>query len=349
MGTKLEDVAKAAGVSITTVSLVLSGRGRISEHTREKVFRAVEEVGYKRKTYQPREQPNDFKNVAILVNIDYEWAFIWGFVRPLIEEIETISKQNGYNLILIPISRHSATNSILQKITDSFSGGIVSLHYCNPELFDNLEAMGIPVVLVMNNNYQDRFHSVCVDDYQGAYEGALHLINLGHSNICYIYCERPDLPALITDRFIGFKKAMDEYDLSVPEKNKIKIDLDNEQKSREQIQNVFSSPHRPTAVFFLDDELAMHVIEVFKEMNIAVPEDVSIIAPGDVLDYNLPHTPQITTLKINTSLMGRITGDLLFDRIKNHYEDIHVLKVKQQLFDRGSCKEPGVSQKGVVS
>ncbi len=337
MSKKLEDVAAAAGVSITTASLVLSGKGRISEQTREKVFRAVEELGYKRKIRQQRTGDLKFLNIAILMNIDYEWAFIWGFVRPFIEEIDIISKANGYNLILVPISRHFETERILKKISDSKAGAIISLHYGNPELFDNLEALGIPVVLVMNNNFQDRYYSVCVDDYQGSYEGALHLIHLGHRDIAYIYCERPDLPALVTDRFIGFKKAIDEYKLSLPSDHIIKIDLDNEGRSFKHIRHLFSQEDRPTAAFFLDDELAAHVLEVFKELGIRVPEDVSIIAPGDVLDYNMRHTPQISTLKINTSLMGRITGELLMNRLKQQSEDIHVLKVKQQLVDRGSC------------
>ena len=61
------------------------------------------------------------------------------------------------------------------------------------------------------------------------------------------------------------------------------------------------------------------------------PDDVSLVAPGDVLDYSLPLMPQITTMRINTMLLGRIAANLMFERMKNGHEEVHVLKVKEQL------------------
>jgi len=78
-----------------------------------------------------------------------------------------------------------------------------------------------------------------------------------------------------------------------------------------------------------------------KEMGLEVPRDVSLVAPGDVLDYSLPFTPQITTMRINTSLLGRIAADLMLDRLHADHEELHVLKVKEQLVRRESCAHAG--------
>jgi DNA-binding LacI/PurR family transcriptional regulator len=91
----------------------------------------------------------------------------------------------------------------------------------------------------------------------------------------------------------------------------------------------------------LDDDLAVRVYDVLRRRGLSVPADLSLIAPGDVLDYQLPHTPPITTMKINTTLMGRITAELLLNRLKHRQEEIHVLKVNQKLVDRGSCRAIG--------
>ncbi len=64
---------------------------------------------------------------------------------------------------------------------------------------------------------------------------------------------------------------------------------------------------------------------------------MSLVAPGDVLDYSLPLMPQITTMRIDTALLGKIAANLLFDRMRTADAGVHVLKVKEQLVRRGSC------------
>ena len=108
-------------------------------------------------------------------SIDYEWGFIWVFLRPLVEEIEENMRALGISTVLIPIRRSDTTQEIVGKIRRAGVRAVVALHYGNAELFTVLEQSEIPVVVVMNGNFQDSFYSVCVDDYQGAYEGTLHL------------------------------------------------------------------------------------------------------------------------------------------------------------------------------
>ena len=105
------------------------------------------------------------------------------------------------------------------------------------------------------------------------------------------------------------------------------------------LQNIFRRRRPPTAIFAHDDCLAARIIVALQNMQIRVPDDISIIAPGDTLDYNQPFIPRITTMRINNELMGKLAGEMLLERLKNQREDIHVLKVNQQLVKRGSCKQ----------
>ena len=201
--------------------------------------------------------------------------------------------------------------------------------------------MGIPVVVVMNSNYQDTFYSVCVDDFQGAYEGSLHLIRLGHRDIGYVDFPRPDLPASVVDRYIGFKKALDEYGLPFDPSWRLTVPQDDRAALADGLKVLFSSPHRPTALFVHDDHFAARVMSELAAQGLKVPDDVSLIAPGDVHNYSDPFVPQITTMRINTALMGQISAELILNRMKRRSDDIHVLKIKQQLVDRGSCRRIG--------
>lgn len=119
------------------------------------------------------------------------------------------------------------------------------------------------------------------------------------------------------------------------QKRLFKIDIDIEHK----ISTLFTKEDRPTAVFVHDDYLALRVIAALQKLHLSIPEDVSLVAPGDTLDYSEPHIPPITTMRINTSLIGKISAELMLSRLHNNPDDIQVLKVKEQLVKRGSCRK----------
>jgi len=333
----LTDIAREAGVSQSTVSLVFSGKGRISPHMRKKVLEIADKLGYKKTTYSNRSDENEYKNIAILIHMDYE--YLWNFFHPTISEIETILYESGYNVILIPINFRSDEEQVYNKILTSCVSAVFTLHYARRELFVRLERMGILVVILHNCDFQDRFSSVSFDDLQGAYEATRYLLNLGHRRIAYVEYEHKDLFSIKNDRFFGFKKAMDEFNVEFDESRKSTIDYYNMEQTLSRLTEIFDSEDRPTAVFVHDDYLALRVIQMIRHMGYSVPGDISIIAPGDVLAYSEPHIPQITTMKINTALIGRLAAELMLNRLRNGSDDVQVLRVKEQLVDRGSCKE----------
>ena len=144
---------------------------------------------------------------------------------------------------------------------------------------------------------------------------------------------------LSTDRFIGFKKALDEKGIVFPESNKINYNPKDTNQSRQDIFKLFGTKPHPSALFCLDDDIAARAIQFLKELKLNIPGDVSVIAPGDVLDYSMPYIPQITTMHIDTTYMGRISAQMMVNRLTHYPEGVHVLKVKQQLVRRGSCRE----------
>ena len=106
-----------------------------------------------------------------------------------------------------------------------------------------------------------------------------------------------------------------------------------------------------TALFVLDDELALRVHMVLSERGLRVPDDISIIAPGDVLDYSKPYIPQFNTMRINTDIIGSTTGEFLMNRLRHAKQKLYGLKVNQEFVDRGSCAppNPGVSASNTVA
>jgi LacI family transcriptional regulator len=336
---RLDDIARMAGVSITTASLALSDQGRISAETRQRVLEAARELGYiqkKRRVEAPRFESRD---IAVLLDMDPEWSNVLLLIRPIIYEFEKTIRQAGFNTVMVPISRSDSTDEILDKIRCSGAVGVATIHFASAELITLLESAGVPVVVVMNSNYQDRFYTVCVDDFQGAYEGTSYLVKCGHRRIGYMDCVRPDLPVLPIDRFFGFKKAIEQYQLEFDDSMRRQFSLEDEGESRESVESLVREHPDMTAIFALDDDIAVRVVEMLRRMEIAVPGRVSILSPGDMLDYSACYVPQITTMRIDTTYMGKIAGQMLQNRLAHNPTELHVLKVKQQLVRRGSVRE----------
>lgn len=334
--TTFRDIAREAGVSISTVSLSFSGRGRISQEVRERVFSVAKQLGYRRQPPIAAAPAGSGRCIGILLHLDYE--YLWNFFQPTIAEMEANLSQAGYELVIIPMSLNMSIEKVEQKIVASGACAIFSLHYADRQLFDELELRDIPVIILHNCDYQDRFFSVSFDDLQGAYEATAYLIKLGHRRIAYVEYEHQALFAIKNDRFFGFKKAMDESGLSFDASLRVAVDYRNLEEANQKLDGVFRARDKPTAIFVHDDYLALRVIEALNRLDLRIPDDVSIIAPGDVLVYTEPHVPQITTLRINTALIGRIASEMMLNRLRHRPDDIHVLRVKEQLVDRGSCR-----------
>jgi LacI family transcriptional regulator len=335
--TKLDDVAKLAGVSISTASLALSAHGRLSSETRERVLLAARQLEYKHRERHPP-APADACDIAVLFDIDPEWSKDLFLIRPIIQEFERTLAQAGFNTIIIPISRGETTQGIFQKIAASGAVGVATIHFASAELILLLESAGIPVVVVMNSIFQDRFYTVGVDDFQGAYEGASYLVKCGHLRLGYVDCVR-DLPVLPVDRYVGFRKAVEEYHLEFDDSMRRHLPIGDDEKTFDAIESLVRDHPDITGIFALDDDVALRTVEMLGRMGIGVPDRISILAPGDMIDYSLCYMPQITTMRIDTTYMGRIAGQMMHNRIAHSPQELHVLKVKQQLVRRGSVKE----------
>ncbi len=331
---RLKDVARLAKVSEAAASMVFSGRGRISENTRVQVLRAAETLGY---TPQPRERKKGLirRTVGVLMLIDREWSFIWHFLTEMLLQIEKELESLNLQAVMIPITEDEADPSIQAKINGQGCRAVFAVHTGRESLFSALEEDGIPVIVVLNNNLSETFFTICSDDFQGACDGVRRLLEMGHRRIDFIDFHRKNLPTLSSDRYFGYRKALEEA--GAPFSSSYRLDgcLD-EDKLSELLKRTLSGDDPPTAFFCLDDEEAFRVWNALTRIGFTIPGDVSLLAPGDVLDYGKSYIPPISTMKINMTDMGKLAVNMLQNRLVNGLETPQVLKVKPRYMDRGS-------------
>ena len=333
---RLKDIARRAKVSVATASLALNGKGRISDAVRSKVRNTADLLGYRARR-PPSPHPGVVDSVGIIHAEDREYE--WHFIRPTILELEHALRYKGHLPVLIPASTREEPGKVLHHVLDSGVKAVFALQLSDGALFSELLAHGIRLVVINNSGFQARFDSVCVDDFQGAYEGTLFLLSLGHRCLAFVEYARPDTPNVVADRFIGFRKALEEQKVGFSPEQRLTVPFMDARKLEKKLAALFSRSEKPTAIFAHDDYLGLYVIDALGKLGLSVPGDVSLVAPGDVLDYTLPLMPQITTMRIDTALLGKIAANLMFDRMRNTDSDVHVLKVKEQLVRRASCRQ----------
>lgn len=330
---KLIDVAEKAGVSVTTASMALSGKGRISPEVRNRVQEVADSLGYK------RNRQNNNKHWVLILNMDEDNDHLSYFYNPIIRQLQNSARDRGYTLSILPLSGGEDEQIVFNDLLIMKVSSVFTFHYVSMKLFKKLESLNIPCVVINHPSTQDEFFTICSDDFQGAYEGTVKLISAGHRNISCIDYFRENLPGVVADRYYGFRKAVDEYHIPFSENSRLTVNIHNNKELDHRIREFFiNSDPKPTAIFAHDDILAHKIIFILNKLQLSVPDDISIISPGDTLNYDVPETPRISTMRIDTDLMGKYATDMMIERLGGGSTP-HILKIKQTFMDRRSIKD----------
>ncbi|WP_195780495.1 LacI family DNA-binding transcriptional regulator [Priestia megaterium] len=321
------DVAKEAGVSISTVSKVLNNTGSIAEKTRKKVRDTMHELDY---------QPSVVASVK--KRIQTIGLLIPNIANPFMAEIargiENHVKKFGFSLMICSTDNDLKNEieyiSILkQKYID---GIIIATGLKEDKAIKELLKAEIPVALLSRDVSSLAVDAVLVDDFLGGYEATEYLISLGHKRIAMI---TEDIKfSTIGARFEGYKQALKKaglpYDESLVSLNNTSLD-EGKQSTRELLH--LSVP--PTAIFASTEFLAIGAIQGARELKIKVPQNLSIIGFDDTVLSTICDPP-LTTIAQPIHEMSKKVVELLIEEIEDSKETKQRIVLSPKLVVRAS-------------
>lgn len=302
MKSTIYDVAKAAGVSIATVSKVVNRTGNISQKTREHVLNIMEELQYQPSVVASALTGKKTSTFGLLLS-DIANPFFAGAARSLEDEARAV----GYSIVMCSTDNEDERSlnylSLLQR--KQVDGMIIACHFTDWSLLQPFLATDMPVVLFSKDIPSLDVHTVTVDDYKGGYQAIEHLIQIGHQHIGIVAETGPSGEHRIQGGQQAMKEAGIEY-------------------RSEWITNVHSSirdgyigarqmleqSERPSAIFACNDMLAVGVLQAAQEMGLRVPSDLSIIGFDDTLLSQIVQ-PRLTTISQPITDMAYHTIQLL--------------------------------------
>lgn len=304
----IQDVAKLANVSIATVSRVINNQGGVRKVTEERIHKAIEELGYIRNAAARIMKRKETKTIGVIVP-DIKNPFF-----PLVMAgIEQKAREKGYFTIL------SSTNEspiVEEKILKNFiergvDGVIITTANESGEHLKLLQDQDIPIVAVDRSIKSFAVDTVLVDNAKGSYQAVQHLILQGHEKIAIICGPQNTTPGL--ERFLGYKKALENYNLPFNEQLVINGDF-GEQSGYLATKALFELDDKPTAIFSSNNLMTIGCMKALDDLNWKLGQEVSFIGFDDV-DIATFLTPKLSVVARPMNAIGEIAFQLLFERI----------------------------------
>lgn len=315
----IKDVASKANVSIATVSRVLNNLPGYSDKTKQKVYQAIEELGY---------QPN-----AIARGLINKRTHTLGVMFPnvssdfsseLLRGVEDFAQDNGYSVIVCNTDFDGKrTLKYLQVLREKQIDGLIfSSEVLKQAYYEVLEDMQIPVVLVSTESKYPVPY-IKVDDFQASFDAAEYLIHLGHRNIALISGTKSDTIAGIP-RVEGYRKALEKHGIPLNPSYIAYGDFMFE-KGCEAMETLLHNNADFTAVFATSDEMAVAALATAAKHGIKVPEDLSIMGYDDLKLARMV-VPPLTTVCQPLYDMGTIAARKLIRMIETgEMEDSQII------------------------
>lgn len=325
------DVARVAGVSISTVSHVLNSTRYVSDQTKAQVLQAVAELNYRPSSLARALVRQETQTIALIVPDNVN-----PFFAELAHGIEDYGFQAGYNVILCNSNR-SRTKELAyldMLISKRVDGLIYMTVDKSEELLQPLLDNRIPVV-TFDRNYHN-LDAILLDNFRGGYEATQHLIGLGHTRIACI--SGPDMLTRSGDRVRGYRQALLEASIPAPDELLIRGDW-TYQSGRDAAAQLFALSSPPTAIFACNDTMAVGAISYVSQKSLRVPEEVSVVG-FDNIALSAFSCPPLTTVATPVEEVGQRLCQLLLDRINDELPpEPHRFVIQGELIVRESTAQ----------
>ncbi|MQA11555.1 MAG: substrate-binding domain-containing protein [Pseudonocardiaceae bacterium] len=332
----IRDVAAAAGVSVATVSRVISPKSAdqpIRPQTRQRVLDAIDKLGYR---------PNDLARALLHQRTSAVGLVVPDISNPyypaLVRGVEDTASTRGYRVVLCNTDRNvQKTTAYLDTLVKTRVDGIIIAGGSTtmPMLRDVLQPYRTKVVVVGRHRLE--FPSVRVDNVAAVRDAVEYLIGLGHRRIGFI--AGPLSSNTVQDRLEGYRQALRAAGVESPDELVREGDF-QEQSGYDIARSLPDWPVRPTALVAANDRMAVGAMAALADAGLRVPDDVSLVGFDDVSLASYIR-PALTTVSVPTYEMGQAAMEMLLEEFDEDaggsLPDSRVLPTR--LVVRDSCAE----------
>ncbi len=312
----IREIAKLAGVSVTTVSYVLNDTGSISEEVRQRVLKIVEDTGYRSNKMAKTLRTASSNNLGVIVEDITAWSS-----AKAIQGIGIYAEQHNKDILMTDLALITKSKDHFERIPEhskvikkefgvlleSQVEGIIYIGLWNRDISDLLPACPVPLVLV--DCFAKGSTEITYDNIEVSYSIGRHFANNGHKKIA-VLCGAPHYKSCY-QRLVGFNRAMSEYHIDIPVENMCMCGW-HYNLAFEHTSRLLKSENMPTAIFAMNDHMAMGALRAANKLHIRIPEEVEIIGFDDdtMASYSYP---MLSTVRAPLTEMGERAAQLIYE------------------------------------
>ena len=336
MAVTIKDVAALAGVSPSTVSRTCKNNPSISEETKERVRKAMAELGYEPNFQASNLASQNSRTIGIILPASAKEVYENSFYLEAIQGISHYCNGRQYMTTIVTGQDEAEILDAVRSMSRSgkVDGFIILYSKKDDPVIDYLFNEGLLYILIGKaTQYTNQTIYIDNDNLLAGREAAEYLYQLGHRRIAYLGSDSSLM--FSADRKAGYQLALASHQLPVRPEYCVEVKNVSE-NNEEAIRGLLMQKDRPPAILVSDDILAVSLERVCLENHLAIPEDLSIISFNNSLFARLT-SPQLTSIDIGAGQLGSEAAS----QIINHIENPNLLATKiivpHHLIERDSC------------
>lgn len=324
----IRDVAKTAGVSVSTVSRVLNGKVDVARETKDHILSIIEDLGYTT-NLAARSMRSQKKNLIGLVMPDIAYPF----AIEVMKGVNRAIAESEFDLLVYTSGDVRKRGRIISEqkyvslLANSISDGVIVVAPAAPEYNIDKPLVSIDPVMKHTN-----FPSVHATNYEGSLEAMEYLIGLGHRRIGFIG-GREELESA-NRRLMGYLDAIENAGITIDEQLIVSGDY-TDKAGYKGGKYLLSLDDRPTAIFATNDQMAMGVFQIAEEMGLRIPDDFSLVGFDNISESKYLG---LTTVDQFMSDMGYAATQMLIKIINEIPLEDQTYKMQTKLIIRNSCR-----------
>ena len=323
----LKQIAEYLGISIATVSKALKDYPDVSQKTKDLVKAEAERLNYQPNSFAVNLRTQESKTVGLIIP-----EVVHFFFSNIVQAIIAQATKKGYLVIIL----QSDDNPDMEKkqidllISKRVDGIMISLANNTVDISHLQKVMNLGIPLVMFDKISKLIpcSKILIDDRKAAYIATKHLIDKGCKKIAHF--RGPLLPQNSIDRFLGYKKALEDHGMTYDPKLVFLCNKITYKKGRQHATAIIEQHLEVDGIFCITDMVAIGAISVFNERGVRVPEDVKIIGFSNWF-ISSAMTPTVSTVDQPGSKMGKKVFKRLFKELTAKKEGAPIAPVTEHM------------------
>ena len=333
----IKDVAKAANVSISTVSKVMNNAPSISEATKAKVKAIMEELHYYPNNIARSFAQQSSKNIGVVMKLKRHYAFFNSHIYEILGGIESILSQKGYTLTLLNTDSLGQDLEAYERLIHEkrVDGMIIYVSHISQKLCEYMDTVNFPYIVIGEPDFDSNLCWIDINNKSAGEIAANHLIDEGYTHIGFIGNTQKD--NISYNREKGIRLALEKRHIPIYEEYMMQHS-EPAQFAESLVDQLVSLPTPPDALICLNNFVANKVISALKKHNLRIPEDIALMSFDN---YPLAEftTPPLTVVDNDVFDLGTHAANILLNKIDNPNLQMQYSMLSPTLIVRSSSKK----------